>query len=169
MKFVAICIWIFYNFQIEKRIVSAETIYMRKYGILMLSLEQILYPASLKLHDQIDITLHQSIAAGRKQQLFGWPASKKKDPVFVINISSCSHKFTSLERKWDKKKALQFCKTSIPEWYFYKKAIWHLAIWRNWCFVQFHQSRIEFLKNCSAFLCLNSTCKRKIWENERKY
>ena len=32
-----------------------------------------------------------------------------------------------------------------------KKAIWHVAIWQNWCFGQFYQSRIEVLQNCSAF------------------
>ena len=58
---------------------------------------------NLKLHDQIDITHHQSIAAGKKQQLFGRPSSKKKGPVFVINIFSRSHKLTSHVRNWDKK------------------------------------------------------------------
>jgi hypothetical protein len=36
--------------------------------------------------------------------------------------------------------------------YYKKKVIWHLAIWQNWCFGQFYQSRIEVLQDWSASL-----------------
>ena len=53
---------------------------------------------------------------------------------------------------------LQFLKDNISR--HIKKKNWHLSIWQNWCFVQFHHSRIEVLPNCSTLFCVSLFCER---------
>ena len=123
---------------------------------------------SLKLHDQIDITHHQSIAVGRKQQLFGRPSSKKRGPVFVISIFSRSHKFTSHERNWDKKSweilqnfyswMIVIQKSHLALGNLAKLVFCSILSIKNWIF-----------EKLLGFFCLSYTYERKIWENERKY
>ena len=50
-----------------------------------------------------------------------------------------------------------------------KKKNWHLSIWQNWCFVQFHHSKIEVLPNCSALFCVSLFCERWLERIERKF
>ena len=53
--------------------------------------------------------------------------------VFVKYFLSFSQKNLSPEKT--KCLVFNFC--------YAKEAIWHLAIWQNWCFGQFHHSKIE--------------------------
>ena len=63
---------------------------------------------------------------GQKATAVWLTVIQKKDPVFVINISSCSHKFTSLERKWDKKKSSAILQNFDSWMIFLQKS--HLAL-----------------------------------------
>ena len=43
-----------------------------------------------------------------------------------------------------------------------KKAIWNLAIWKNWCLGQFYYSRIHVWQNCDSFFLVSISLAREL-------
>ena len=78
----------------------------------------------------------------------------KKRPCFCDKYFLSFSQINLSREELRQKKSSNFAKLRFLNDSYTKKAIWHLAIWQNWCFVQFYQSRIEFLKNCSVFFVL---------------
>ena len=75
----------------------------------------------------------------------------------LLQFQLCNRFCDLCRRFWQKKysfiMANIFLKKKFSGIYsFTKKAIWHFAIWQNWCFGQLYQSRIGVLQSCSAFL-----------------